>query len=120
MWLVCCIVFFFSSRRRHTSCALVTGVQTCALPILACWRLRRVAVSVTPLTSRRRTRHPQQRGKRRRRTNLCPTLLLPQRRPVMPPASRVTPVFPTVNLSGNAPKKRGFPNTPTRGSADHG
>src|SRR3546814_5760578 len=28
-----CIFFFFSSRRRHTSCALVTGVQTCALPI---------------------------------------------------------------------------------------
>src|SRR3546814_2245359 len=27
------ILFFFSSRRRHTSCALVTGVQTCALPI---------------------------------------------------------------------------------------
>src|SRR3546814_9001222 len=26
-------LFFFSSRRRHTSCALVTGVQTCALPI---------------------------------------------------------------------------------------
>src|SRR3546814_13176592 len=25
--------FFFSSRRRHTRCALVTGVQTCALPI---------------------------------------------------------------------------------------
>src|SRR3546814_5857934 len=29
------MVFFFSSRRRHTRCALVTGVQTCALPI---WR----------------------------------------------------------------------------------
>src|SRR3546814_1124599 len=29
--LIC--VFFFSSRRRHTRCALVTGVQTCALPI---------------------------------------------------------------------------------------
>src|SRR3546814_7723504 len=28
------VVFFFSSRRRHTICALVTGVQTCALPIL--------------------------------------------------------------------------------------
>src|SRR3546814_18232706 len=28
--------FFFSSRRRHTRCALVTGVQTCALPI--CYR----------------------------------------------------------------------------------
>src|SRR3546814_8106682 len=25
--------FFFSSRRRHTICELVTGVQTCALPI---------------------------------------------------------------------------------------
>src|SRR3546814_5020795 len=31
--LVCCVLFFFSSRRRHTRCALVTGVQTCALPI---------------------------------------------------------------------------------------
>src|SRR3546814_10219944 len=31
--LLCCCFFFFSSRRRHTRCALVTGVQTCALPI---------------------------------------------------------------------------------------
>src|SRR3546814_4022848 len=30
--------FFFSSRRRHTRCALVTGVQTCALPIS--WKSR--------------------------------------------------------------------------------
>src|SRR3546814_8654544 len=29
----CLFLFFFSSRRRHTRCALVTGVQTCALPI---------------------------------------------------------------------------------------
>src|SRR3546814_9917547 len=29
------VLFFFSSRRRHTRCALVTGVQTCALPIFA-------------------------------------------------------------------------------------
>src|SRR3546814_7361718 len=28
------VCFFFSSRRRHTRCALVTGVRTCALPIL--------------------------------------------------------------------------------------
>src|SRR3546814_8976189 len=34
-------LFFFSSRRRHTRCALVTGVQTCALPI--CSRSRFVA-----------------------------------------------------------------------------
>src|SRR3546814_4237458 len=27
------LIFFFPSRRRHTRCALVTGVQTCALPI---------------------------------------------------------------------------------------
>src|SRR3546814_1318066 len=31
---MCLVFFFFSSRRRHTRCALVTGVQTCALPIL--------------------------------------------------------------------------------------
>src|SRR3546814_10527509 len=31
--LICWFCFFFSSRRRHTRCALVTGVQTCALPI---------------------------------------------------------------------------------------
>src|SRR3546814_10704750 len=36
VFLLCmllCFFFFFSSRRRHTRCALVTGVQTCALPI---------------------------------------------------------------------------------------
>src|SRR3546814_10025153 len=48
--MVCIVVvFFFSSRRRHTRCALVTGVQTCALPILGsaelaaiCSRLGRI------------------------------------------------------------------------------
>src|SRR3546814_2862503 len=34
---------FFSSRRRHTRCALVTGVQTCALPILGATSLVRRA-----------------------------------------------------------------------------
>src|SRR3546814_4613357 len=35
--MIRCILscFVFSSRRRHTRCALVTGVQTCALPISA-------------------------------------------------------------------------------------
>src|SRR3546814_1233945 len=40
IWLIIVVLecdsvffFFFSSRRRHTRCALVTGVQTCALPI---------------------------------------------------------------------------------------
>src|SRR3546814_10706873 len=42
--------FFFSSRRRHTRCALVTGVQTCALPILR----RRAAYPFAPAPSARR------------------------------------------------------------------
>src|SRR3546814_14941746 len=33
LFLYLSLFFFFSSRRRHTRCALVTGVQTCALPI---------------------------------------------------------------------------------------
>src|SRR3546814_8197865 len=33
VWSILYRLFFFSSRRRHTRCALVTGVQTCALPI---------------------------------------------------------------------------------------
>src|SRR3546814_8658414 len=35
MLLLLCF-FVFTSRRRHTRCALVTGVQTCALPIFQC------------------------------------------------------------------------------------
>src|SRR3546814_7374953 len=34
-YIYTCFFFFFSGRSRHTSCALVTGVQTCALPIFA-------------------------------------------------------------------------------------
>src|SRR3546814_3404407 len=45
--------FFFSSRRRHTRCALVTGVQTCALPIsiarASATRIRRrIIISLLP------------------------------------------------------------------------
>src|SRR3546814_1616484 len=35
------VLLFFSSRRRHTRCALVTGVQTCALPICCSHRWHR-------------------------------------------------------------------------------
>src|SRR3546814_6260945 len=38
-------VFFFSSRRRHTICALVTGVQTCALPI--CYVMENVLFKIS-------------------------------------------------------------------------
>src|SRR3546814_3836444 len=47
-----CSFFFFSSRRRHTRCALVTGVQTCALPI---WRRSRARCARGCCTERRRT-----------------------------------------------------------------
>src|SRR3546814_5333971 len=45
------LLLFFSSRRRHTRCALVTGVQTCALPILQRfgWAVQGVEAS-TPWT----------------------------------------------------------------------
>src|SRR3546814_2972911 len=61
--------FFFSSRRRHTRCVLVTGVQTCALPIFH--------VEVT---------HPEA-GQRRLQAVDDPCLLAGQARmlPVLPP-----------------------------------
>src|SRR3546814_5073314 len=40
-FMICIVSFFFSSRRRHTICALVTGVQTCALPIFEITEVRR-------------------------------------------------------------------------------
>src|SRR3546814_12455958 len=45
------MLFFFSSRRRHTRCALVTGVQTCALPISS--RKPKWVVSPEPPLARR-------------------------------------------------------------------
>src|SRR3546814_5752495 len=41
-------LFFFSSRRRHTRCALVTGVQTCALPISSVSALLRSRQHLAP------------------------------------------------------------------------
>src|SRR3546814_3436951 len=47
------VFFFFSSRRRHTRCALVTGVQTCALPIWSASRkVSTLGVSRTIWTTR--------------------------------------------------------------------
>src|SRR3546814_1463650 len=44
---MCKIVDFIPNRGRHTSCALVTGVQTCALPISDKWTSRKSAAAVT-------------------------------------------------------------------------
>src|SRR3546814_2767314 len=46
-YILCIFVFFFSSRRRHTRCALVTGVQTCALPI----SITTIKTAITALVS---------------------------------------------------------------------
>src|SRR3546814_2700713 len=76
------VFFFFSSRRRHTRCALVTGVQTCALPILhlgthldavrggwhrgAARRFRRTLHAVASRTGARCGAHSRHRAGRRR------------------------------------------------------
>src|SRR3546814_11810290 len=54
----CFTVFFFSSRRRHTRCALVTGVQTCALPISR----RHAALPVGPCRGAPRRRGTENRA----------------------------------------------------------
>src|SRR3546814_5081108 len=52
--------FFFSSRRRHTRCAVVTGVQTCALPISLRTRTvaRRFRLEAMDGAAARRARRP--------------------------------------------------------------
>src|SRR3546814_6909006 len=47
MYGVVVLLCFFSSRRRHTRCALVTGVQTCALPISVLLRMGKATVGAT-------------------------------------------------------------------------
>src|SRR3546814_8166994 len=51
-----CYFFFFSSRRRHTRCALVTGVQTCALPICCRFKIGLLDKAIDPVPAvQRRT-----------------------------------------------------------------
>src|SRR3546814_1991162 len=64
MWclrILCVIDFFFSSRRRHTRCALVTGVQTCALPISP-----EAPAEPEPVTADAETEDAEAKPKRRR------------------------------------------------------
>src|SRR3546814_7921789 len=51
-------IFFFSSRRRHTRCALVTGVQTCALPIWTAFPPQGLARATAVLLHQREGRAP--------------------------------------------------------------
>src|SRR3546814_11910056 len=106
--LSCCFVllssllfFFFSSRRRHTRCALVTGVQTCALPIIPC--------------------APRPRAIRNRSCSISPGLL------PTPPSARgrqwaiPAPMWSTTVLSPqnwSTSRKRKAAQRPRSGSAD--
>src|SRR3546814_9835497 len=76
---VCSFLFFFSSRRRHTRCALVTGVQTCALPIfhqLGTRLLARVGRLDHPMTLIGMDRLAGPAGRQRPRGVLLPILML--------------------------------------------
>src|SRR3546814_3758057 len=68
--LLVCFFFFFSSRRRHTRCALVTGVQTCALPISVERAVTVVAnvhgLSLAPLSHRKPAHVGHPRGRQGR------------------------------------------------------
>src|SRR3546814_7890722 len=55
--------FFFSSRRRHTRCALVTGVQTCALPISAALGLASTAALAQQADALPQTENARMMGK---------------------------------------------------------
>src|SRR3546814_7395088 len=61
LFIVFFTMFFFSSRRRHTRCALVTGVQTCALPIFTDTRIK---LGELPLQFRLRCRRLGEPGRR--------------------------------------------------------
>src|SRR3546814_3023315 len=80
-----CIFFFFSSRRRHTRCALVTGVQTCALPILRSdYGSARLALVLLALfyVGARRLEHLRYLGGDPLVTRFCGLARLPTRRTV--------------------------------------
>src|SRR3546814_4411834 len=108
--IFCFYFFFFSIRSRHTSCALVTGVQTCALPICPsrCPRCRR-----TPHGRRRR------RLSRIHRSRSLPTSPTGPRFPrPSPTAGNIRRSRPTSRRSFHrSPKYR--PRSPTdRGRSD--
>src|SRR3546814_14904361 len=76
--------FFFSSRRRHTRCALVTGVQTCALPISTVFAVpRSIAMSWESNLNQREKKDIDTASCHRRRApdGNAPVVFLPARPP---------------------------------------
>src|SRR3546814_4034568 len=89
---MCCLFFFFSSRRRHTICALVTGVQTCALPICRTVAVTDDDADAGPaLAAAGRSSATIEAAFGNRTADLLPTAALPgRRRPRLDPAGRRT------------------------------
>src|SRR3546814_2244800 len=77
LWNDCFFFFVFSSRRRHTRCALVTGVQTCALPISKARELRPLLRAEAP--EGEKLRSPTPAVDKALKENGLLSLLLPQR-----------------------------------------
>src|SRR3546814_3567847 len=83
------IFFFVTSRRRHTRCALVTGVQTCALPIFVGYRRKRerpAAAAVAKAWDKKGRKAP-----RFRPPNSWADSLKRTAQPALPHRGRVTP-----------------------------
>src|SRR3546814_15440546 len=94
------MAFFFSSRRRNTRCALVTGVQTCALPISGFVRGRKDQRKAPSHTFARHLREPDRRNAREAAAAGCavrPPFHLPAR------AAKLVVVTRTVHHAGRRP-----------------
>src|SRR3546814_9468560 len=95
------LFFFFSSTRRHTRCALVTGVHTCALPICigGGWPC---TAAIGPGSAHRRRR-----PKSKRRTSRAPSPRIPQPEPHLVAIARSPQPHSRGGFGGgNAPDRR--------------
>src|SRR3546814_19244433 len=95
---LCLGLFFFSSRRRHTRCALVTGVQTCALPIYRFMKeagvpdSREQAIAISAPSASRTCRRPsREMAMALRRSSPAPCI--PEGITPDAPAARINGVF---------------------------
>src|SRR3546814_10124069 len=93
--------FFFSSRRRHTRCALVTGVQTCALPIFLAYAVQRPRLRGASGPARGSSQAPERVRRAIQACGLLATYFPPDRpRQCGPPS----PLFPLREAGGRLNK----------------
>src|SRR3546814_9365180 len=93
--------FFFSSRRRHTRCALVTGVQTCALPIYQRHKTTHAAPPGGVVVPGKHTQNPPQTQLNLQQAHP------PVRRPItIPPMTAETIQAPVTSSPKDAPPNR--------------